>query len=57
VRLYSNRDIVQILEQALRDKGFSVTEVKRGTFEVSQWAGFVSQRFKIKVDSVDCDPV
>jgi hypothetical protein len=57
MRLYSTRDIAQILEHALRDKGFSVDKSRSGTFEVSQMAGVVSQTFKIKVENTDGDPL
>jgi hypothetical protein len=57
MRLYSTRDIAQILEKALRDKGFSIDKSRSGAFESSQMAGFVSQTFKIKVESTDGDPL
>lgn len=46
-----------LLQDALREKGFSVRPVKRGEFEVSQSTGFVSQNFKVTVESTDRDPI
>jgi hypothetical protein len=53
MRLYSTSEIVHIMEQALRDKGFSIESRKRTEIEAKQWAGFVSQTFKIKIESGD----
>ncbi|WP_187435946.1 hypothetical protein [Bradyrhizobium hipponense] len=57
MKLYSTRDIQQIVQDALREKGFSIDRASHGIVEASQGTGRISQHFKIKVVNDDRDPI
>jgi hypothetical protein len=57
MRLYSVRDITEMVLKALRDThAFPVMSVDRGTIEITQSTGRVSQSFRITIESNDKDP-
>ncbi|MDB5603436.1 MAG: hypothetical protein JWP25_336 [Bradyrhizobium sp.] len=41
----------------LYSMNFHTIPVRKGEIEVVQSSGVVSQRFRVKIESVDCDPV
>ncbi|SHH04707.1 hypothetical protein [Bradyrhizobium erythrophlei] len=57
MRLYSTRDLAQLLAQALTEKAFTIDNAKTNSFEAVQKSGIVSQRFTIMVDTKDEEPV
>lgn len=57
MRLYSTREVRQIVLDALQEKGFYIANANHHGVEISQTCGRISQHFKVKVEVVDRDPL